>query len=213
MKIKESYIKTLVIIFTWALILNIVVEFMFIFMSMNSFSRIGALFVYYETWGRRNYTNTLAVTPDELVGYWVIESSNSDDFKSHVQYTMTMLMLHPDQTFEIVYPANNYSVPPNIPQKFNEQYSHGNEMIHLRGKWGTIAFNESRSISRARYTALVYGKYEGEKEYVSLGQVLDRHVATPHNRFAIKWWRGEDESELRPARGVYLKKSPAKLGM
>jgi len=174
---------------------------------MNPFSRIAALFVYFETFGIRNYTNTIYVTPDELVGTWMIHRSN--DYHCHAQVEKTKLILHPDQTFEIEYPINILynaeGTAPNIPQKYVKWNSDRSEIIHLRGDWGMSVCTERSDFWGPNCTNII-GRYEGEKECVSLGQVLDRHVSTPHNRFAIKWWREDDESYLRPAYGIYLKK-------
>jgi len=211
MKTKKSYVKPLLIIILWAFIVNIVIEFMLIFILMSTpldhYTRIVYLIKFFETCGRRNYANTISVIPDELVGTWVFESSTSDEFQSLYQVTMTKLVLRPDQTFEIEYPENliKRGVTPNIPQKYANPYPGNDEMIFLRGKWGTVS--HTSSFFRPADTTLIYGRYEGENEYVSLGQVLDRHVSSPQNRFVIKWFREVDETHLTPGYGVYLKKS------
>lgn len=210
MKISKKFVNPLKIIFIWALVVNIIFEFMFIFMPVNPFSRIGALVIYYETWGRRDYRNTIAVTPDELVGTWIIESSNG--YFSSEQTKKVELNLHSDQSFEVVYPANDYSTPPSIPRKFAKPDSHKDGMIHLQGNWGIVVLRGEGSTYDPNCTDVV-GRYEGEKEYVSLGQVLDRHVSSAKNRFAIKWWRREDESYMMPDYGIYLIKSHGKLNM
>jgi len=181
-------------------------------MSMNPFSRIAAMILFFETWGRRNYTNTISIIPDELIGTWVIESSNG--YCSSSEAKTTKLILHPDQTFEIVCSTNvyidNQNIATNTQRKYANPYSNKKEeMIHFYGKWETIS-HKSSFFNPANCTIIV-GRYGDEKEYVSLGQVLDRHVSSSQNRFAIKWFRAVDESCLGPDKGVYLKKSPAKL--
>ena len=213
MKTKKSYTNALVIIFALALILNIVAEFLFLFMSMNPFSRILALKIYFETRGQRNYTNTISVTPNELVGAWVIQSF--DNCRCLAQVEKTRLILYPDQTFEIMYPKNAiYHVEgqaPNIPQSHVRRDSDENDTVHLRGVWGICVDRLDSGLDAD--TTLIIGKYEGENEYVLLGQVLNRDDSSPPNRFAIKWFRAVDESYLRPAYGIYLKKESAKLDM
>jgi len=207
MKTKNRFAKPLIKIFTWALIVNIVFEFMFIFTSMNPFSRIGAIKIYCETWGRRNYTNTISVIPDELVGTWVIESSGS--YCSSEWTKKTLLTLHPDQTFEMLYPANllHRDFIPCIPHNSSKMEFVG-EMVHLRGNWGIRVSADRHSSFDPNCTQIV-GRYEGTDKYVLLGQVLDRHVSSTQNRFAIKWECEEDESHMRPAFGIYLKQNHA----
>lgn len=201
MKTKRTYFKPLIIILVCIFIVNIMVEFVIIFTPVDNVSRIGILIIYFENWNQRNYTNTISVTPDELVGTWVIENSNGYYLPEPTK--KVKLTLHTDQTFEIVYPANDHRSPPNFSRKSAKQNSTINGMIHFRGQWGIRVYAGKYSFFESDCMEVV-GKSEGEEDYVSLGLILDRHVSSPQDRLAIKWWR--DSREFGPDKGIYLKK-------
>lgn len=204
----QRFIFNVSVVLVVVIILNVFYELLFLCFPIG-FSRIGAMDDLSKNIQRKNITNMTSVMPDELVGEWLIEFSDSTIINTRFRSNEAKILLRDDQSFLIEYPKSAVSfetsqLPPNIPCN-RKSLTTQEDRLQLKGNWGIMTTKaDTVGVTQELYRTYVTGRYENEDKYVILGEILDNHASFPKRYILIKWRL--EAKDLGSDPGIYFKK-------